>query len=65
MAACGIGSSDAEDIALYREKFRRRMPKSLDELRGPARGVVELPPHMAWSGMTSYDMSKPHQRMGP
>ncbi|MBC2908089.1 hypothetical protein [Streptomyces cupreus] len=54
----------AEDIVLYREKFRRRLPDSLDELRGPARGVVELPLHMAWSGMTSYDLSKPRQRMG-
>ncbi|MER5530088.1 hypothetical protein ABT075_36815 [Streptomyces sp. NPDC002677] len=54
----------AEDLALYREKFRRRLPKSLDELQGPAQGVVELPLHMAWSGMTSYDMAKPRQRMG-
>lgn len=55
---------DAEDLALYREKFRRRLPESLDELHGPAQGVVELPPHMAWSGMTSYDLGKPRQRMG-
>ncbi|MGC0328965.1 hypothetical protein RKD23_001955 [Streptomyces sp. SAI-170] len=54
----------AEDLALYREKFRRRLPESLDELHGPTQGVVELPLHMAWSGMTSYDMSKPRQRMG-
>jgi len=25
---------------------------------------VALPPHMAWSGMTSHDLSKPRQRMG-
>lgn len=25
---------------------------------------MELPLHIAWSGMTSYDMSKPRQRMG-
>ncbi|WP_234386782.1 transcriptional regulator [Streptomyces scabiei] len=49
---------------MYREKFRRRLPESLDELRGPTRGVVELPLHMAWSGMTSYDLGKPRQRMG-
>ncbi|MET9774604.1 hypothetical protein ABZ023_10070 [Streptomyces sp. NPDC006367] len=54
----------AEDLALYREKFRRRLPESLDELRGQTQGVVELPLHMAWSGMTSYDLSKPRQRMG-
>ncbi|MER6148101.1 transcriptional regulator [Streptomyces hirsutus] len=40
------------------------MPESLDESRGPTQGVVDLPPHMAWSGMTSYDLGKPRQRMG-
>ncbi|MCL6731340.1 hypothetical protein [Streptomyces neyagawaensis] len=60
----GFSPADAEDLALYREKFRRRLPESLDELHGPTQGVVELPLHLAWSGMTSYDMSKPRQRMG-
>ncbi|WP_210589054.1 hypothetical protein [Streptomyces sp. GESEQ-35] len=59
-----LSGAVAEDLALYREKFRRRLPESLDELHGPTQGIVELPLHMAWSGMTSYDMSKPRQRMG-
>ncbi|MFJ8804425.1 hypothetical protein [Streptomyces sp. NPDC102487] len=59
-----ISGAVAEDLALYREKFRLRLPESLDDLHGPTQGVVELPLHMAWSGMTSYDMSKPRQRMG-
>lgn len=59
-----LSGAEAEDLALYREKFRRRLPESLEELHGPFQGVVELPLHMAWSGMTSYDMSKPRQRMG-
>ncbi|WP_327352743.1 hypothetical protein [Streptomyces sp. NBC_01304] len=54
----------AEDLASYREKFRLRLPVSLDDLRGPAQGVIELPLHIVWSGMTSYDMSNPRQRMG-
>ncbi|MET8899718.1 hypothetical protein [Streptomyces sp. NPDC004538] len=60
----GLSDAVAEDLALYREKFRRRLPESLDELHGPTQGTVELPLHMAWSGMTSYDMGKPRQRMG-
>jgi len=60
----GLSGAVAEDLALYREKFRRRLPESLDELDGPTQGIVDLPLHMAWSGMTSYDMSKPRQRMG-
>ncbi|MEF9907194.1 hypothetical protein [Streptomyces sp. P9-A2] len=63
-APTGLSGADVEDLALYREKFRRRLPESLDELRGPTQGVVELPLHMAWSGMTSYDLGKPRQRMG-
>ncbi|MGQ4477812.1 hypothetical protein [Streptomyces sp. SAS_276] len=59
-----LSSAVAEDLALYREKFRCRLPGSLDELRGPSRGVVELPLHVAWSGMTSFDLSRPRQCMG-
>ncbi|MFD8740777.1 hypothetical protein ACFV06_38495 [Streptomyces sp. NPDC059618] len=54
----------AEDLALYREKFQRRLPAALEELKGPSRGVVSLPLHVAWSGMTSYDLDNPRQRMG-
>ncbi|MFF7528043.1 hypothetical protein ACIP6Q_00565 [Streptomyces bobili] len=47
-----VSGAVAEDLALYREKFRLRLPESLDELHGPAQGVVELPLHMARPGMT-------------
>jgi hypothetical protein len=63
-ASSGFSPADAEDLALYREKFRRRLPESLDELHGPTQGVVDLPLHLAWSGMTSYDLGKPRQCMG-
>ncbi|MEH0514935.1 hypothetical protein QA942_35305 [Streptomyces sp. B21-106] len=63
-APMDLSDADAEDLALYREKFRRRLPESLDELHGPTQGVVDLPLHMAWSGMTSYDLGKPRQRTG-
>jgi hypothetical protein len=45
-----LRAPDAEDLALSREKFRRRLPELLDELPGPAHGIVEPPLHMAWSG---------------
>lgn len=63
-APSDLSDAVAEDLALYREKFRRRLPQSLEQLRGPMEGVVELPLHVAWSGMTSYDLGKPRQRMG-
>jgi len=34
-----------------------RLPASLDELRGPAQGVVVLPRHLAWPGMREFDVS--------
>lgn len=60
----GLPNPVTEDLVLYREKFRGRLPRSLDALHGPAQGVVELPLHIAWSGMRSYDLSNPHQRIG-
>jgi hypothetical protein len=33
-----LSGADAEDLALYREKFRGRLPESLDVLRGPRKG---------------------------
>ncbi|MFF9178687.1 hypothetical protein [Streptomyces sp. NPDC014793] len=56
-----LSGAVAEDLALYREKFRQRLPESLEELRGPIEGAVELPLHVAWSGMTFYDLGKPRQ----
>ena len=35
----------------------------LDELTGPVHGQVELPLHIAWSGLRAYDLDRPRQRM--
>ncbi|WP_188190717.1 hypothetical protein [Nonomuraea sp. SYSU D8015] len=45
------------------EGLEDKIPDSLDDLRGPAEGVVALPPHLAWSGLTEFDVSKPGIRM--
>ncbi|MFY7628179.1 hypothetical protein [Streptomyces soliscabiei] len=45
-----LSGAEAEGLALCREKFRRRLPESLEELHGPVQGVAGLPLHMAWSG---------------
>jgi hypothetical protein len=36
--------------------MRRRLPSSLEDLRGLAVGEVELPLHVAWSGRRVYDV---------
>ncbi|MFK0049474.1 hypothetical protein ACIQU4_36335 [Streptomyces sp. NPDC090741] len=48
---------------VLRERYTGRLPASLDELAGPSRGVVELPLHVAWSGLRVYDLDRPRQRM--
>ncbi len=46
-----------ESIAsLMRTRYRNRLPSSLDELTGPGHGTVELPLHVAWSGLRAFDL---------
>jgi hypothetical protein len=49
--------------ALPRARCKRRPPSSLNELTGPGHGLVELPPHIAWSGLHALDLDLPCQRM--
>ncbi|MEU6578501.1 hypothetical protein [Streptomyces sp. NPDC046805] len=62
-APTDLSGIDAQDLALYREKFRRRLPDSLAELRGPADGVVEPPATVVWSGLRAFDLGNERQRM--
>ncbi|MFE9722292.1 transcriptional regulator [Streptomyces sp. NPDC005794] len=48
---------------LRRAKFARRAPASLSELAGPEHGTVSLPLHLAWSGLTTFDLDQPRLRM--
>jgi hypothetical protein len=45
--------------AVLEERYRSRLPESLDELTGPGQGTVRLPGHIAWSGLTAFDVSRP------
>lgn len=51
------------DLELYREKFRRRLPDSLEELQGPTEGIVEPPATVVWSGLRAFDLAAERQRM--
>ncbi|MFD4878558.1 hypothetical protein ACFWOB_35020 [Streptomyces sp. NPDC058420] len=33
-----------------------QLPSSLTELAGPTRGLVDLPLHLAWSGLRTFDL---------
>ncbi|MFC5722014.1 transcriptional regulator [Streptomyces gamaensis] len=48
---------------LRRAKFARRLPDELSKLVGPAHGTVNLPLHLAWSGLTEFDLDRPRLRM--
>ncbi|MFF7443491.1 transcriptional regulator [Streptomyces sp. NPDC008122] len=49
---------------LRRTRFARRLPAKLSELGGPAHGHVDLPLHLAWSGLSRFDLDQPRLRMG-
>jgi len=48
---------------VLRDRYRSRLPERLQELAGPVEGTVDLPPHIAWSGRTSYGLDRPKSCM--
>ena len=42
--------------AVLEERYRSRLPATLDELAGPGHGTVQLPLHVAWSGQTAFNL---------
>jgi hypothetical protein len=50
-----VFGADVVDLALYRQKFRNRLPDSLDRVEGPTEGLVQLPPYEVRSEVTSGD----------
>jgi hypothetical protein len=53
----------ASAAEVLRNRYQARLPSSLDELTGPSHGVVRLPGHVAWSGLTHYDLDGARSRM--
>jgi hypothetical protein len=45
--------------AVLEERYRGRLPETLDDLTGPSHGTVQLPGHIAWSGLTAFDVDRP------
>jgi hypothetical protein len=55
----GVSSTSISRAAVLEQRYRSRLPRSLDDLTGPARGTVQLPLHIAWSGLTAFDVERP------
>ncbi|MFD7004273.1 hypothetical protein ACFWA5_50745 [Streptomyces mirabilis] len=49
--------------SLLRARYKQRLPSSLNELAGPEHGMVELPLHIAWSGLRILNLDRPRQRV--
>jgi hypothetical protein len=49
--------------AVLYERYAGRLPDTLEALAGPEHGLVDLPLHIAWSGLRTYDLDRPRQRM--
>jgi hypothetical protein len=44
-------------------EYERRLPSSLEDLKGPVAGKIELPLHVAWSGRRIYDVGNSEERL--
>lgn len=49
--------------AILRARYTSRLPARLADLSGPAHGTVDLPLHVVWSGLRSFDLDRPRSRM--
>jgi hypothetical protein len=54
-----LEAASASRAAILEERYRSRLPETLDDLAGPGRGTVQLPAHIAWSGLTAFDVDRP------
>lgn len=48
---------------VLRRRYADRLPASLNDLTGPTHGRIELPLHVAWSGLRTYNLDQSRQRM--
>ncbi|MFE3887623.1 hypothetical protein ACFXPQ_32745 [Streptomyces lydicus] len=48
---------------VLRARYADRLPACLADLTGPCHGTVDLPLHVAWSGLRSFDLDRPRSRM--
>lgn len=50
-------------LQVLEQRYRSRLPQSLDDLIGPSAGTVQLPLHIAWSGQTAFNLDQPKPRI--
>lgn len=53
------GADRISPAEVLRARYRNRLPRTLVELVGPSQGVVDLPLHVVWSGVSSFSVERP------
>ncbi|MEU7434400.1 hypothetical protein AB0B07_26740 [Streptomyces sioyaensis] len=48
---------------VLRARYADRLPARLADLTGPRHGAADLPLHIAWSGLRSFDLDRPRSAM--
>ncbi|MFC4906230.1 hypothetical protein [Actinomadura gamaensis] len=54
---------ESAELSARGADYAARLPSSIDELRGPVTGPVELPLRVVWSGRRTYDLDDVRQRL--
>jgi hypothetical protein len=54
-----VSSAPVSPTEVIEQRYRGRLPRALDDLAGPEHGTVQLPLHIAWSGLTAFDVERP------
>jgi hypothetical protein len=54
-----LAATPVSRTAVLEERYRGRLPGTLNDLTGPEHGTVQLPLHVAWSGQTAFDVDSP------
>jgi hypothetical protein len=57
------GADRISPAEVLRARYRNRLPRTLVELVGPSQGVVDLPLHVVWSGVSSFSVERPRACM--
>jgi hypothetical protein len=52
-----IRAMSLAELLSGRGRYAGRLPERLEDLRGPAKGVIVLPRHLSWPGMREFDVS--------
>ncbi|OKH90930.1 hypothetical protein [Streptomyces uncialis] len=63
MVATSSSEQTPSAAEVLRARYAGRLPADLESLCGPQHGPVDLPLHVVWSGLRTFDLDRPRSRM--